>query len=346
MQFVSDKNIIDAWDGDIPKLLDILETGFLQWRAGEILQPEKSSQILNAADQTRVNCMPATLLSNAVSGVKLVSVFPGNAQVGKKNVSGAVLLLDATDGSPRAVMGAALVTALRTALVSGVAARRLAASNPKKLAVLGSGEQAKYHAVVLCALFPHIQEVAIASRTAAHAEALASELARAVSVPSVHAAASYAEAVTGADLIVTAISAQEPVLKADWIKPGATYFHVGGYEDEYAVVQKADKIVCDSWPALKHRGSPTLAHMYRDGLLTDSDIYAELSDLFADPLLGRTSNDEFIYFNAIGLGFTDMLVASELLRQCEEKRQVTSLEIGEGDILANAALLERFAGAQ
>ena len=53
MQFVSDKNIIDAWDGDIPKLLDILENGFLQWRAGEILQPEKSSQILNAADQTR-----------------------------------------------------------------------------------------------------------------------------------------------------------------------------------------------------------------------------------------------------------------------------------------------------
>ena len=86
--------------------------------------------------------------------------------------------------------------------------------------------------------------------------------------------------------------------------------------------------------------------MYQDGLLTDSNIYAELADLFADSLLGRTSNDEFIYFNAIGLGFTDMLIASELLRQCEEKQQVTSLEMGEDDILACAGLLERFAGAQ
>lgn len=58
------------------------------------------------------------------------------------------------------------------------------------------------------------------------------------------------------------------LLKADAVKNGTYYCHVGGWEDEYAVPQKATKIVCDDWHSLKHRGSPTIARMYKDGLLS------------------------------------------------------------------------------
>jgi hypothetical protein len=70
-----------------------------------------------------------------------------------------------------------------------------------------------------------------------------------------------------ADILVTATSAQAPLLKASWMKPGSFYSHVGGWEDEYAVAKQCDKIVCDDWETIKHR-TQTLSRMYKDGELT------------------------------------------------------------------------------
>ena len=119
----------------------------------------------------------------------------------------------------------------------------------------------------------------------------------------------YDKAAKNADIIVTAVSCQEPLLKARAVKKGTYYCHVGGWEDEYAVPQKATKIVCDDWHSLKHRGSPTIARMYKDGLLKDSDIYANIADIIDGTKPGRENDDEICYFNSIGLSFVDVSVA-------------------------------------
>ena len=93
------------------------------------------------------------------------------------------------------------------------------------------------------------------------------------------------------------------------MKKGTYYCHVGGWEDEYAVPQKATKIVCDDWHSLKHRGSPTIARMYKEGLLKDSDIYANIADIIDGTKPGRQNYDEICYFNSIGLSFVDVSVA-------------------------------------
>ena len=67
----------------------------------------------------------------------------------------------------------------------------------------------------------------------------------------------------GADILVTATSAQAPLLKAAWMKPGAFYSHIGGREEEYAVARRCEKIVCDDWETVKHR-TQTLSRMYKD----------------------------------------------------------------------------------
>lgn len=79
------------------------------------------------------------------------------------------------------------------------------------------------------------------------------------------------DAVRNSDIIVTATSAQAPLLKADWIKEGAFYSHIGGWEDEYKVVKAADKLVCDDWETVKHR-SQTISRCYQEGIINDSDI--------------------------------------------------------------------------
>ena len=142
----------------------------------------------------------------------------------------------------------------------------------------------------------------------------------------------YDKAAQNADIIVTAVSCQAPLLKADAVKNGTYYCHVGGWEDEYAVPQKATKIVCDDWHSLKHRGSPTIARMYKDGLLKDSDIYANIADIIDGTKPGRENDDEICYFNSIGLSFVDVSVAYSFYKKVLNSNLGKDWKIQETDV--------------
>lgn len=119
-----------------------------------------------------------------------------------------------------------------------------------------------------------------------------------------------------ADIIVTATSAQAPLMKADWIKRGAFYSHIGGWEDEYRVVQMANKIVCDDWDTVKHR-TQTVSRCYKDGVITDKDIYANIIDILSGEKPGRESEQEFIYFNAVGISYCDVAIANAMYKRAQ-----------------------------
>lgn len=123
------------------------------------------------------------------------------------------------------------------------------------------------------------------------------------------------QAACNSDIVVTAVSCQKPLLRADAVRPGTYYCHVGGWEDEYEVPLKASKIVCDDWHALKHRGSPTLARMYRKGFLKDTDIYANLAEIVDGTKPGRENEQEITYFNSIGLSFIDVGIAYDFYKK-------------------------------
>lgn len=307
-----------AWGGDVEGLVDAVEYGFREYAAGRVMLPEKASQVFDEATQDRINCMPSTVRGLGLAGVKWVSVFPENPRLrGMRNVGGAMLLSSVEDGSTVAVMDASMLTALRTAAVDALASRYLAKSGVDSVALVGTGEQAAFHARLLAPAGSGI-EVRVSGRTAAHADALAGRL-RSEGVDAASLGSDMASAVRGAGTVVTAISGQEPVLKADWLEGGALYCHVGGWEDEYAVAEKADMIVCDNWYALKHRGSPTIARMYREGLLGDGDVSADLHEIVVGEKPGRADDDQLIYFNAIGLSFADVCVAAWLLERARAR---------------------------
>ena len=125
------------------------------------------------------------------------------------------------------------------------------------------------------------------------------------------------DAVRDADIIVTATSAQAPLLKAKWIKRGAFYSHIGGWEDEYEVVKMANKIVCDDWDTVKHR-TQTVSRCYKDGVISDADIYGNLIDILSGEKPGRESDDEFIYFNAVGLAYVDVSIAYAMYQKAKQ----------------------------
>ena len=123
------------------------------------------------------------------------------------------------------------------------------------------------------------------------------------------------KAVIGADIVITATSAQLPLLKKKWLKEGVFYCHVGGYEDEFSVALACNKIVCDDWQIVKHR-TQTLSLMYKKGILKDQDVYANLVEIVSGKKQGRQNPMEKIYFNSVGLSYLDIAIANWMYQKC------------------------------
>ena len=311
VKLISKVDILRANCINYDEIIKAIENVFIEFDNHQIILPEKTSQIFDESTQNRINCMPSTLLKQGVSGVKWVSVFPGNPKLyGVPNVSGVIILSELVKGYPFAIMDGSLITAVRTACMGAVGAKYLAREDSNIYCSIGAGEQARMHFRAIKHLFPKICVCNVASRTSESEKNFIQELS--IDYPDVQfiqCFSDYGKASKNADIIVTAVSCQEPLLKANSIKEGAFYCHVGGWEDEYDVPLKADKIVCDNWEALKHRGSPTIAKLYQMGRLKDSDIYCNIKDLISGKKKGRENEREFNYFNSIGLSFVDLAVA-------------------------------------
>lgn len=312
---ISQEDVALIFKGNSNAIYDIIEDSFKKYLASDIIMPDKISQIFDPVSQNRINCMPATLIAEKICGMKWVSVFPSNAPKGIQNVTGIMLLSELETGFPIAVIDGTLSTKMRTAAVGCTAAKYLAPSKVETIGIIGAGEEARMHFTLLKHMFPTVKECRVSSLNTEIEQGFIDKFKDIV--PDVEFITcdnnSYLCA-NDADIIVTAISGQCPVLKATDITKGCLYIHVGGWEDEYGVAQKADKIVCDDWEVVKHR-SQTLCRMYKEGLLKDEDIYANLSELIAGNKVGRENDDEFIYFNSVGLSYIDINFANYIYKE-------------------------------
>jgi ornithine cyclodeaminase/alanine dehydrogenase-like protein (mu-crystallin family) len=143
-----------------------------------------------------------------------------------------------------------------------------------------------------------------------------------------------------ADILVTATSAQAPLLKAEWMKPGAFYSHIGGWEDEYEVAEQCDKIVCDDWGTVTHR-TQTLSRMYKEGLLSHGDIYADLHELVSGHKPGRETDEERIYFNAVGLAYVDVAIALAMFKRAESSHIGQKLDLQKTMVFEHQDIISR-----
>ena len=315
-KLISMNDIIEIGCLNIESTISIIEEAFKEYKRGNIELPDKISQIFDEETQNRINCMPATLKSVGICGVKWVSVFPNNPKnFGIPNVSGLIVLSNTINGYPIAIMDGTLITSLRTACVGAIGAKYLAKKESRVYATIGSGEQAKMHFMTIKSQFPTIKECRVASLNYESEMEFINDLES--KYPDVNFVAyngNTDDVSKDADIIVTAVSCQKPLLKANTIKKGAFYCHVGGWEDEYEVPLMADKIVCDMWESVKHR-TQTISRLYKQGKLSDKDIYSDICNIIDGTFPGRETDDEFIYFNSVGLAFIDIAIAYEIYKK-------------------------------
>lgn len=318
IKYLSQEALIEAGCLDMAAAVDVAENALLAYEEGRVLFPDKTVQIFDEALQSRINCLPATLLNEKVCGMKWVSVFPGNPHLfGLQNLSAVLLLSSIETGFPIAFMEGTLCSNLRTAAVSAAAAKRLARPDAAEIGFIGAGEQAKMHLVGMKTVLPGLKVCRVASRTEARELEFIGQMSPLFpDMEFIPCKGDYERSAVGADVIVTAISGQAPLLHGAWCKKGAFYCHVAGWEDDDETALRADKIVCDSWAVVKHR-TQTISRLYQAGKLRDEDIHGDLTDIIAGRKPGRERDDEFIYFNAVGLSFIDVALACALFRKAE-----------------------------
>lgn len=316
IRIFSQEDLIKAGCLNIKEAIDVTEDAFIRYSQNDIIFPSKVSVVFDQATQNRINCLPAGIIDDNVYGMKWISVFPQNPhRYGKANVSALILLSELTTGYPVALLDGCMVTDLRTAAVGALAARFLARDNSESIGIIGAGEIGKAHLLAMKCVLQSLKVCRVASRSDAGIEKFIKQMKRfCPDVLFINCHSNYQMTSENSDVIVTAISGQEKLLQADWIKDGTFYCHAAGLEDDFEVPLKASKIVCDEWEIVKHR-TQTISQMYKQGLITDKNIYADLVELITHKKPGRENESEFIYFNSVGLSFIDVMVANWMYKK-------------------------------
>ena len=288
---------------DLDRLLDALERAFVELSAGRASVP---SRIAAHTERGLLAAMPG--YADGILETKLVSVFPGNHEVGLPTHQATIALFDDGTGKPLALMDGTEITAVRTGASSAVASRALAREDARVLAVLGAGVQARSHIDAMRRV-RELAEVRVASRTLEHAQALAEEIG---GTPY----ASFEEAVDGADIVCACTDAGEPIVSAAWLAPGMHVTSVGasreGPELDPAVMSSGllvveSRVAFEPYPAGAHE---------LQGL--DPGSAAELGEILAGTREGRTSAEQITVYKSMGHAVEDAAAAGLVYRRALE----------------------------
>jgi len=273
------------------RLIPAMERALTAFSSGEVVQPVRNLIPIEPGQRYR-GVMPAVMSESM--GAKLVCFYPKNAAAELPTHLATIVLFESATGQPLAFLDGRRITEMRTAAVSAAITRHLAPRDARILALLGSGVQAQAHLEALRHVC-RFEEVRVWSRNAAHAQQFAARHgARAMGAE---------DAVRGADVIVTATSSQEAVLRGEWLKRGAHVNAVGACLPTWRELDddamRGGIVIVDSREAaLRESG---------DVILSQAPIFAEAGEVFA----GRrhVPREATTVFKSLGLAVEDVATA-------------------------------------
>jgi len=302
---------------DYPAAIGAVEGAFRDLGAGSAVMPVRLTIRVEPHEGVS-SFMPAYLPGKDQLGVKVVSAFHKNREgFGLPTVIGSILLLDARNGSPMAIVDGTSVTAVRTAAASAVATKYMARGDATTLGVFGAGVQGETH-ILAIAEVRKLSEVLVTSRDAKKCEAFCGRLS---SKTGLKVRPARPEDVAAADIVVTATTSKTPVIDGDWVRKGA---HVNGIGSHIPAARELDdkivtrsRIVVDSMEANMKEAGDFLIPM-AEGRFVKERIHAELGEVVLGTKKGRESADEVTLFKSVGLAIEDVSTASAAYERAED----------------------------
>ena len=293
----------------VADLIDPIAAAMVEVSRGNIEMPLRS--MVKLPGSNHMGIMAGHLGAPAGHGVKVLSLYPENPKFGRSSHAGLYLLFDGATGLPVLCMDAAVLTAIRTAASTAAASRVLARPDSHVLAILGLGEQAHSHIEAMRAVHP-ITRIIAWGRDPAKLKTFAQE-------NDTEMAASAAEAVAQADIIVTATPARDPFLSASMLKPGQHVNAVGAsvafMQELAADIVAATRYVTDYRPSLEPQAAEMIAARKQGW---DHDI-PEIGEVIAGTKPGRQSADDITVYRSLGIAAQDLAAAHVILARAVER---------------------------
>jgi len=312
---------------DVDELIATLEQAHVQYSTGNAVMPVRLVMPLPQI-HGRITSMPGFLNEDKALGMKVVTYFQDNPKHGLPAILATIMLFSAETGKMIAAMGGGYITAIRTACASAMATKALANPQTPVLGVLGAGVQARAHIQAL-ARVRRLEKIKIFSPSGSSAAAIKQEMAPQVEA-AIEVVKSAEEAVRDADILVTVTTAKEPILKQEWLKPGAHISAVGAHRPDLREIDGATlaraKVVVDSREAIMAECGDILLAI-KEGSISGEHIHGEIGEVLAGTKPGRKSTDELTLYKSVGISIQDVATANLVYQKAMERGLGTNVEI-------------------
>ena len=312
---------------DVEDLITALEQAHTQYSTGKAVMPVRLVVPLPQI-QGRITSMPGYLNEDKALGMKFVTYFQNNPKQNLPAILATVMLFSAETGKVIAVMDGSYITAIRTACASAMATRALANRVTPVLGILGAGVQARAHIQALCRV-RKLNRIKLYSPSGTRAADVKKNLEPEVGVD-IDVVNSAEETVRDSDLVVTATTAQQPILKSEWLKPGAHVNAVGSHRPDSREIDgptvARSKVVVDSREAIMAECGDILLAI-KEKSVTENHIHAEIGEVLARTKPGRSSASEVTLYKSVGIAIQDVATAQLLYRKAIEQNVGSNVEI-------------------
>jgi ornithine cyclodeaminase/alanine dehydrogenase-like protein (mu-crystallin family) len=281
------------------KAIELVEAALRHWAAARAENHPRRR--LQAGASATLHYMTAVDLESGYLGAKVYTTHP-------RTGAHFYVLLFSSEGEPLATIEANALGQIRTGAATGVATRYMARVGAEVMGLIGSGFQARTQLEAVCRV-RSIREVRAYSRSQQNRERFVSDVQGKVEAL-LRPVASAQEAVRGADIVITATNARDPVLRGEWLEPGMHVNAVGSNharrrELDSAAVVRAGRIVADSVEQARLESGDLIQALGE----ADWDSVVELRDVVAGNVKGRDRDDQITLFKSNGLALEDIAVA-------------------------------------
>lgn len=303
---------------DMPVAIAAVERAFEQLATGQAVNVPRARA---RGPGLLLHTMSATAEYLGLAGYKAYTTTSSGARFH-------VAIYDLESGRMVALIAADRLGQLRTGAASGVATRHMARPDAASVGLLGAGWQARSQLQAVCCV-REIQHVNVFCRSEERRDRFSEEMSQACGV-TVQAVGSPEAAISGADIIVTATSAREPLFDGQLINAG-THLNVIGSnqlanaEVDVACVTAATRVACDRIDQCRIEAGE-LARAVEAGNFLWEDCL-ELSEIVAGSIPGREQDTEITFFKSVGLAIEDVALAAELIQRAEDQQVGTQLTL-------------------
>lgn len=300
----------------VKEVIDRIEETYKWYAQGKIIMPSKLTLDMSGLNVPNwMNSMPAYIEPCDTVGIKWVGGFINNPKKGLPYIKAKILINDPQTGLMRALLFGDWISDIRTGAQTAVAAKYLAVEQPKIVTIIGCGVQGFSTLECLLETF-EFDEIRLCDLNQQNMKDFAEKLKQITTTP-IKTFTENEKGVRDSDIIVTATTADAPLVKNEWVKEGALVSTIGSFQElDEKLVLGCDKIVVDQLGQHYHRGE--FVKLFESGKLAKENVHGEITQIMSGKIKGREDNKERIVMSIVGMGCLDISIAAMLYEKLKK----------------------------